>query len=280
MTRLIRRAAVLATAVAALAAPSALAGTATYTNNVPFFVSDSSITNSVITVPAGRTAVQSIEVTGIQIDWGASAQELSVQLISPDGASMFLWEKGCGGAGSYPPNSNFAISDVGTALADGSAPNCTDALLIGGVLRPDDPAAKKMSFFNGKAPSGNWTFRATDSGVQFTNQGTVKSWSLRIVHAPPTLKATALKTGKVGKLSLTATPNADGSLAIGGGAKSGKTNLKANKAVSIPFAPTKKIAKKIAKKGKALVKVDLVFTDETGGRATETVSVTVKRKKK
>jgi len=280
MTHLKRRTAVLAVAVAALAAaPSALAGVATYTNNTPMFVPHGVTVDSVLPVPSGRTAVQSIEVTGIQIFWPASGQELSAQLLSPDGASMFLWEVGCGGAGSYPPDSNFTISDAGTAPADGAAFNCTDELLIGGVLRPDGPPmnTKPMSFFNGKAPSGNWTLRAEDSGAVFVNQGDITSWSLRVVHAPPTLTATAPKSGKLKKkLTLTAESNADGSVVTGGGAKSDKTTLKADDSTKVSYKVTKKTRKKIERKGQARVKISLDFTDATGGTAKETVSVKLK----
>jgi hypothetical protein len=252
---------------------------ATYTNNTPLFVPNDQTRDSVLPIPSGRTAVQSMEVTGIKITWPASSQELSTRLISPDGSIMFLWEVGCGAPGFYPPNTNFTISDAGTQPADGTDGHCTDEFLVGGTLRPDGPPmdTKPMSFFNGKAPSGDWTLRAVDSGAGFVNQGTITSWSLRVVHAPPTFKTSAPKKGKVKKkLKLTAEANADGTVKLGGGAKASSAKLTAGQPTQIAYKPTKKVLKKVRKKGKARVTINLDFTDETGGTAKSSVKVTLK----
>ena len=125
-----------------------------------------------------------------------------------------------------------------------------------------------------------WTLRAIDNGVQFTNQGTIVSWAVRIVHAPPTLTATAPAAGKLASLSIKATSNANGSVRTGGAAAPATIPLTANVPKQIAFSPIKAIRKKLKKKGKAQAKVNLAFTDETGGTANETVTFTVKRKKK
>jgi hypothetical protein len=271
--------AILATVGAfAAAAPCAIAGVATYTStDVPKHVFDDTGPDgipSTLAVPGGRTAIQSIEVTNFGYGWPASGQELSAQLLAPDGTSMFLFEVGCFDS---PSNASFTITDSATALADGEDVHCTNDFLLGGSLRPDDPQAKKLSIFNGRSPSGVWTLRSIDNGVLFTNQGDLNRWALRINHAPPTLTATAPKRRKLsGKLAVTATSNADGNVSLGGSVKQATQGLDAGQPASIPFKVKKKVRAKIEKKGKAQVKVDLAFTDETGGTATSSVTVVVK----
>lgn len=274
----------LATAAAIAAclasAPNALAGVATYNSTGPLPVTDDTGpagVTSTINVPPGRTAVQSVEVSNFRIDWAASAQELSTQFAGPDGSSLFLFTEGCF---SYDADDVWVFSDSGTQTApnDKNDPKCD---LPGGTFRPTDvfPTFKKLSIFSGKPSAGTWTLRAIDSGAGFTNQGTIESWAVRIVHAPPTLTATAPAVGKLASLAITATSNANGSVTMGGGAIPATIPLTANVPRQIAFSPIQAIRKKLKKKGKASVNVSLAFTDETGGTANATVAFTVKGKK-
>jgi hypothetical protein len=261
-------------------APSALAGVATYNSTGSFFVSDDNGPagdTSTIAVPPGRTAIQSVDVSNFRVNWAASAQELSTQLIGPDGTSLVLFQKGCF---EYDPADVWVFSDSGTQTApnDKDDPKCD---LPGGTFRPTDepPTFKKLSIFSGKPAAGLWTLRAIDNGATFTNQGTIESWAVRIVHAPPTLNATAPAAGKLTNLAITATSNANGSVKLGGAAASATVPLTANAPKRISFSPAKAIRKKLRKKGKATANVTLAFTDETGGTATDKVTFKVKAKK-
>jgi hypothetical protein len=259
-------------------APSALAGTATYNSTAPMHVFDDSVSTSTVTVPPGRTAVQSVEVTNFRVDWPASGQEMSTQLVGPDGNSLFLFTEGCF---TYDEQDVWVFSDSGaqTAPNDKDDPKCD---LPGGTFRPTDvfPTFKKLAIFAGTPASGTWTLRATDNGVAFTNQGTIESWAVRIVHAPPTLAATAPAAGKVASLAINATSDANGTVTTGGGAVPATVPLTANAPRQIAFTPTRAVRKKLKKKGKARANVTLAFTDETGGTASATVAFTVKGKKK
>jgi hypothetical protein len=255
-------------------ASSAFAGVAVYTStDVPKSVGVSADIPSTLTIPPGRTAIQSIEVTNFGYSWPASGQDLSAELFGPDSSSIGLFEVGCFDS---PDNASFTLTDS-AAQPLPEKNGCDGINLVGTSFRPVNAEQRKFSFFAGKASSGTWTLRSVDNGSPFHNQGALERWALRITHVPPVLKASAPKTGKLGKqLALTATANADGTVAIGGGAKPDKTALTADKSKAVPFRVTKKIRKKIQKKGKARVNVGLTFTDETGGVDTQTVTLKVK----
>jgi hypothetical protein len=272
MTKKTIRLAALALAGAAMLPAGASAGVATYNSTGLLHVSDDTGpagVTSKITVPPGRTPVQSVEVTNFTVFWPASAQELSARIEGTDGTPVKLFDEGCF---KYDDGDVWGFSDAAAQLTwnDKDDPKCD---LGGGTFRPVD----KLSAFAGKQASGTWTLRAVDSGVTFTNQGNIQTWALRVVHAPPTLKTSAPKKGKVGKkLELTAESNADGTVATGGGAKSGTTKLTAGTPTRVFYKPTKKVLKKVEKKGKARVTVSLDFTDQTGGTAKSSVRVTLK----
>jgi hypothetical protein len=186
---------VLAVAATALVAgPAALnpgaaqAQTVTYGSTailpVPDDTGPAGVTSTIV-VPPGTGAVQLLEVTNFRVQWGASAQELSTQLIAPDGTFMNLFEVGCGSGFDAPDIWAFSDGASQTAFNDKFDPKCD---LPGGTFRPVDlPENRKLSIFSGKQASGNWTLRAVDNGVTFNNQGTILSWAVRITHAaaPP-----------------------------------------------------------------------------------------------
>jgi hypothetical protein len=257
----------MALAAALISAPSVSAGVATYNSTAPLDVSDDNAPNGVssfISVPPGRTAVQSVEIVNFRVDWSTSAQEMRADVFGPDGTTMNLFTEGCFG---YEPNDVWGFSDASPTLTwnDKDDPKCD---FPGGTLRP----LGKLSVFSGKSSAGAWRLRIIDSGVQFTNQGDIDSWAVRINHAPPVLQAIAPKSADIdGKLKVFATADADGSAAAG----AGKVDLKAGQKVAVPFKVSKKTRKKVAKKGKAVVKVKVAFTDETGGTAKDVVRVKV-----
>lgn len=255
-------------AAALIAAPGASAGVATYNSTAPIHVGDDNAPNgdiSPITVPPGRTRVQSVEVVNLRIDWGTSAQELSPRIVGTDGTEMTLFDEGCAG---FEPQDAWSFSDAAAQLTpnDKFDPKCD---LPGGTFRPVDP----LSVFAGKAASGVWKLRAIDSGVQFTNQGDIDSWALRITHVPPVLNASPPKSADLdGKLKVLATADADGTVTAG----AAKVDLKAGQQVAVPFKVSKKLRKRIEDRGKSQVKVKVAFTDVTGGTANAVVPVKVK----
>ncbi len=253
---------------------SAHAGVALYTSaDVPKFVNDGGNVPSTLTVPPGRTAIQSIEVTNYGYSWPASGQELSAQLLAPDGSSMNLFEIGCF---SSPDDASFTLTDSAPAALP-EKHGCDGLNLVGTSFRPVDPKNRTLGFFAGRAASGTWTLRSIDNSGGFTNQGNLQRWALRITPVPPTLRVSAPNLAKLGGgLTVKATANANGVVVTGRGAKPGTTGLSAGKATDVPFRVSKKVKQKIKRKGKARVNVSLAFADETGGTATQTVSVTVK----
>jgi hypothetical protein len=258
----------VALALALAAAPGASAGVATYNSTAPVHVTNDNEPNGVtskITVPAGRTAVQSVELTNFTVFWAASAQEMSARVEGTDGTPVQLFNEGCF---SYETADVWAFSDTAPIATwnDKNDPKCD---LPGGALRP----LGKLSAFAGKQATGTWTLRAIDSANEgFNNQGSIQTWALRITHAPPTLAAGPPKSADLDKkLKVLVTADADGTAAAG----AAKSNLKAGQQAAIPFKVSKKLRKRIEDKGKSRVKVKVAFTDETGGTANATVPVKV-----
>jgi hypothetical protein len=264
--------AALTVAAAFAAAPSALAGTATYNSTGPLFVPEGLVRTSTISVPSGRTPVQSVEVTTFRAQWPASGQDLSTQLIGPGGAFLNLFEVGCF---SFQSTDVWAFSDSASQAAfnDKNDPKCD---LPGGTFRPVDlPENRKLSIFSGEG-SGTWTLRATDKGL-IANQGSIQSWAVRIVHAPPTLTATAPPSlNLTGPLTVTAQSNANGTVATSGDIAPGTAALAANVPTPVPFTVSAPVRDLINQQGTARVNINLAFTDETGGTAASAVSVEVK----
>jgi subtilisin-like proprotein convertase family protein len=257
----------LALVVALLAAPSASAGVATYNSTGPLHVGDDNAPNGVtstITVPPGRTAVQTVEIVNFRVQWAASAQEMSARVEAPDGTPVQLFDEGCF---DYEQKDVWGFSDAAAQLTwnDKDDARCD---LPGGTFRP----VEQLSAFSGKAAPGAWRLRAIDNGVQFTNQGDIESWAVRITHAPPVLNVTPPQSADLDrKLKVFATANADGSAA----ANAGSVNLGPGQQAAVPFKVSKKTRKKVAKKGKARVTVAVSFTDVTGGTASAATVVKV-----
>ena len=255
-------------ALALAAAPSAFAGVATYNSTASLHVSDENGPDgdtSTITVPPGRTPVQSVDLTNFTVFWPASAQELSVRLEGVGGApSVQLFNVGCF---LYDDADVWGFSDAAASLTWNSKndPKCD---LGGGTFRP----LGKLSTLAGREASGTWTLRAIDNGAQFTNQGDIKTWALRITHAPPQLTASPpVKADLDGKLKVLAKADADGTVSAG----AAKLKLSPGQQAAVPFKIGKKLRKRIEDKGKSRVKVKVAFTDETGGTANAVVPVKV-----
>jgi len=124
--------------------------------------------NKSVAVPASSGLVSDVNVS-VNVTH-ARFSDLTMQIISPSGTVVTLFNKNCGST-----NSTFALQfdDSGTAL------NCnttTSQLVI---------PSTALSAFNGENPDGNWTFRVFDDKVG--SLGTINSASVNICTKTYTL---------------------------------------------------------------------------------------------
>lgn len=257
-------AAALAVAGALATTGSAFAGTADYTNTSSFSVPNNTGQAGIpqpVTVPAGRTAVQRVELTNVMPSYGGGGgADLSLRLTGPNGTSVDVLGSGCN---VYPNTSAFTISDS-AALAISDPAFCT-ALQANPTATAGRPA-QPLSAFNGIPSAGTWVLTVIDAGVNNVNNGSFKGWTLQLTHANPTLKADPAPFKIKKKFAISARCDANCTVTTGGAAGATTTQLLANSVGTI-VAPANK---KAQKKGKGVV--TLTATDETGGTATASVN--------
>ncbi|QLC67041.1 proprotein convertase P-domain-containing protein [Flavobacterium sp. LPB0248] len=129
---------------------------------------DSVSVNKTVSVPASSGLVSDVNVS-VNVTH-ARFSDLTMQIISPSGTVVTLFNKNCGST-----NSTFALQfdDSGTAL------NCnttTSQIVIPSTV---------LSAFNGENQQGNWTFRVLDDTVGAL--GTINSASVNICSKTYTL---------------------------------------------------------------------------------------------
>jgi subtilisin-like proprotein convertase family protein len=252
---------------------SALAGVADYTNTSSFSVPNNTGQAGIpqpVTVPAGRTAVESIELSNVMPSYGGGGGgDLSLRLTGPNGTSVDVIGAGCN---IYPNTSAFTISDSATfAISDPAFCTALQANPTTTAGRPAQP----LSAFNGIASAGTWALTVIDAGANNVTNGSFKGWTLHLTHANPTLNADPAPFKIKKQFALSAICDANCTVTTGGAAGATTTKLAANSATTI-IAPA---SKKAQKKGKGVV--TLTATDETGGTATTSVNAkTLKTKKK
>ncbi len=247
-------------------AATALAGTAGYTSTGTFGVPNNTGQAGVpsqVFVPAGRTAVQSLQLTKVMPSFGGGGgQDLQLRLKSPSGTEISLLSIGCN---VFPNTSAFTISDS-AALSVDTPGFCT--ALAGAPTTTSGKPTQPLSTFNGTPSAGTWTVTVVDVGISPT-LGSWNGWTLEINHANPTLTATKGPFKVKKKFVLTATCNADCTVTTSGAAKPTPTKL----AQDIPGVIVASPTKKAKKKGKG--DVTLTATDQTGGTATTTIKAKV-----
>jgi hypothetical protein len=248
---------------------NAFAGVADYPSTATFGVPNNTGQAglpSQVFVPPGRTPVQSLQLTQVAPSFGGGGgQDLQLRLKSPSGTEIPILSIGCA---TYPNTSAFTISDSAATSVDTPA-FCSNQLPAGSG-KPTQP----LSTFNGQPSAGVWTLTVVDAGVSPT-LGSWNGWNLRVTHATPTLKADPAPFKLKKKFAISVLCDADCTVTTGGSAGFTTTRLAANSVGTI-VAPANK---KAQKKGKGFV--TLTATDETGGRATNSLTVkTVKVKKK
>jgi hypothetical protein len=268
MTKLFIAAALGITGLLAMAG-SALAGVADYPSTATFGVPNNTGQAglpSQVFVPPGRTPVQSLQLTKVAPSFGGGGgQDLQLRLKSPNGTEIPILSIGCP---TFANTSAFTISDSAATSVD-SAAFCTNQLPTGSG-KPTQP----LSTFNGQPSAGVWTVTVVDAGVSPT-LGSWNGWNLQITHANPTLKADPAPFKLKKKFAISVLCDATCAVTTGGSAGSTTTRFTANSVGTI-VAPANK---KAQKKGKGLV--TLTATDETGGKATTSLTVkTVKVKKR
>lgn len=265
-------AAVMAGALTGLAA-SAQAATVTYRNDNAFSVPNNTGINgikSTISIPAGRTPVQKIEVPSVKPFWSSGGTDFEMRLMDPTGAEMSLMVIGCP---SMPSTTNFTITDSASEVATSTLSFCNNQL-NGGQGRPEDPMSRTLAFFNGKASGGDWVLTVRDAGIQ-AGGGTFNGWGLRVEHAPlvPALTAKKQKLGK--RLTFRASCNADCSLTTGGDTKAKTVQLDQDEPQLLKAKLKSKARKRLAERGKAKLKVTV--DDGYGDVVTKSVKVKLKR---
>jgi hypothetical protein len=264
----------LITAVASFAAlaGTASAATVTYTNNTPLAVPDNTGLNGIdtlVTVPAGRTPVQSIQMTGVRPSFPAGGADVSYKLKAPNGTEMFPMLTGCS---VFPNTTSFAIRD-GAALEVGTFNFC-NTQLNGGEGDPNDPNGKTFADFVGTPTPGNWIFNVRDLGLNAT-QGFLNGWSIQITHQPFVATVTAKKQRLRKRVTFTAECNADCTVSKGADVKGQPDSLNQGNAEVLSAKLKPKARKRLADKGKA--KLKLVFDDGYGDTYTKTMRVKFRR---
>jgi subtilisin-like proprotein convertase family protein len=272
MTKLIIAAAFSVTGLLAMTG-SAFAGTADYTNTSSFSVPNNTGQAGIpqpVTVPAGRTAVQGVELTNVMPSYGGGGgSDLSLRLTGPNGTFINVIGAGCN---AYPNTSAFTISDSAPfAISDPAFCTALQANPTTTSGRPAEPLSK----FNGIPSAGTWVLTVIDAGVNNILNGSFKGWTLHLTHANPTLKADPAPFKITKRFAISAVCDANCTVTTGGAAKPTTTKLAANSVGTIIAAASKKAQKK----GKGVV--TLTATDETGGTASTTVNAkTLKTKRK
>lgn len=271
--RMLATAALAAAAVATLPA-AASAATVSYTNAAPLAVPNNTGIAGIdltVAVPAGLPPVEKAEVQMAPSFPAGGGADLSYKLRDPSGTEMFVMLSPC----PFSTNaSNFTISDD-AQFQVGQVTFCNN-LQSGGSGHPDDPDGKKLAIFQGKPSGGNWILNVRDLGLNAT-QGTLKSWSVKLTHAPLSLttsarKQKAKKVKKGAKVTLSC--NADCSITGGGDAKGGTFQLGQDQTQQLTVPVKRKSLKRVADGGK--LKLQLTATDATGETVTKQVKVKVK----
>ncbi|KAF2341092.1 zinc-dependent metalloprotease [Flavobacterium tistrianum] len=124
--------------------------------------------NKTVSVPSSSGLVSDVNVS-VNVTH-ARFSDLTMQIISPSGTVVTLFNKNCGST-----NSTFALQfdDSGTAL------NCNTT--TSQIVIP----STALAAFNGENPQGNWTFRVFDDKVG--SLGTINSASVNICTKTYTL---------------------------------------------------------------------------------------------
>ena len=257
-------------------AGTASAATVSYTNHMTINVPNNSGISGLpdpVTVPAGRTPVQSVEVSNAQPIWSSGGTDFEMWLTDPSNTRLDLMTIGCP---TMNPGTHFAVRDGAAIFADDTIAFCNNQL-NGGQGKPNDPGGGTFaSSYNGKKSSGTWTLFVRDAGITGAG-GVFNDWTLTITHAPFVLTATANKQKLKKSLLVDASCNANCSLSTGGDAALASFSLLQNQSQQLAVPLTKKARKRLAKKGKAMI---AVTADDGYGDPPASTTVTVKLKRK
>jgi hypothetical protein len=256
---------------------TASAATVSYTNHTSINVPNNSGIAGIpdtVQVPAGRTPVQSVEVSNAQPIWSTGGTDFEMWLTDPSNTRLDLMTIGCP---VMNPGTHFAVRDGALIKADDTIAFCNNEL-NGGQGKPNDPEGDTFaSTYTGKPSSGTWTLFLRDAGIQ-PSSGVFNDWTLTITHAPFVLTATANKQKLKKNLLVNVSCNANCSLSTGGDASLTTTSLLQNQSQQLTVKLTKNARKRLATKGKA--KIALSADDGYGDKTSTTVKVKLKRKKK
>ena len=137
-------------------AGTASAATVSYTNHASINVPNNSGIAGIpdtVTVPAGRTPVQSVEVSNAQPIWSSGGTDFEMWLTDPSNTRLDLMTIGCP---TMNPGTHFAVRDGAAVFADDTIAFCNNQL-NGGEGKPNDPSGGTFasSKYNGKPIVGH-----------------------------------------------------------------------------------------------------------------------------
>jgi hypothetical protein len=251
---------------------------------------DAPAQSSTIAVSGFDTLVADIEVTLVNINFGAaSSQDMDILLVGPNGQTAIVMSDAGG---------NTATSGA-TLLLDDQASNHlpSGSALTSGTFQPTNfgtpdtfqlstgnftpSSGSALGVFNGSNPNGTWRLHAFDDTGNGSTGFISGGWRLKITSAngvpsaqPDSFQATAGKTltvDAVGVLENDSDPDGDLLTAIlAGQAKKGKVDL----------LPNGGFTYKANKKAKGKDSFTYLAQDPTGLNALATVDIQVKGKKK
>ncbi len=161
--------------------------------NVPLPIPDQGSVQSTLTIANGPATISQLEVVGLVISHTA-ASDLSLDLVSPTGQVVHLFNNVCG-------NTVWDVTNTGFTLSD-SAPTLIGAACPPGIA-PYRPF-NALSVLNGGSANGTWTLQVQDTAAG--DVGTLLGWGLRINNnicntptatntGTPTWTATVTPTG-------------------------------------------------------------------------------------
>jgi hypothetical protein len=251
---------------------------------------DAPAQSSQISVSGFDTLVADVEVTLVNINFGAaSSQDMDVVLVGPGGQTAIVLSD----AGGNAPTSGATI------VLDDQASNHlpSNAALTSGTFQPTNfntpdtlqfnpggpftpPSGSALGVFNGSNPNGAWTLHAFDDTGNGSTGFISGGWRLRIVSAngvptanPDSFQAKAGKTLTVaaaGVLENDSDPDGDALIAIlAGGPKKGSLDLESDGSFTY----------KAKKKARGKDSFTYLAEDASGLNSLTTVDIQVKAKK-
>ncbi|MBO0747649.1 MAG: proprotein convertase P-domain-containing protein [Acidimicrobiaceae bacterium] len=273
-----------------VAAGSASAATATFTNSAHIGIPDSGTASpypSTINATgfAGNLQKATVTLNGFT---HTCPEDLSVLLVGPSGAKTILM----GNVGSCPQTDIGLLTLTFDQAAAGSIDNVNT--VVSGTYKPSEdttnfegdlgppappgPYPVDLNALNGGPANGTWSLYIDDCCAE--DQGAVNSgWSLNLTAPVNSLKAGKPKLNKKnGSARIPVTVGDAGTLTLRGkGVKTRNARVGAPGTVNLVVKPKGKAAKQLSSNGAAKVKTQITFTPTGGTSSTTTKKLKLKK---